>query len=92
MTIKEQICAEIERLREEAVMASFGNDTEWLRSRVATCVDILAFCDTLPEQSVEGLEKEIARYLRKECSADNEPSISEIARHFAEWGAKHAGK
>lgn len=38
------------------------------------------------------LEEEIARYLREECSADDEPSISDIARHFAEWGATHLKK
>lgn len=43
--------------------------------------------DSLPKQPAsEGLEEEIARYLREECSADDEPSISDIARHFAEWG------
>ena len=52
MSIKEQIRAEIERIRSEAVMASFGNETSWLRSRVATCVDILSFLDTIPEQPV----------------------------------------
>lgn len=34
------------------------------------------------EQPEVDLEKEIARYLREECSSDNEPSISEIAHHF----------
>ena len=47
---KDQAIAEIERIRSEAVVASFGNDADWLRSRVATCVDILAFLDTIPEQ------------------------------------------
>lgn len=46
----------------------------------------------LPEQPVDGLEEEIARYLREECSSDDEPSISDIARHFAEWGAEHLKK
>jgi hypothetical protein len=41
------------------------------------------------EQPVEGLEDEIKRYLHEECSGDDEPSVSEIARHFAEWGAEH---
>jgi len=31
------------------------------------------------------LDEEISRYLRDECSADNEPTISEIAKYFAEW-------
>ena len=56
MNIIETIRAEIERIRSEAVMASFGNDSDWLRSRVATCVDILAILDTM-EQPVEGLEE-----------------------------------
>lgn len=33
---------------------------------------------------------EIRRYLREECSSDDEPATSETARHFAEWGAEHA--
>lgn len=46
---------------------------------------------TLEELAKEGepvskdLEKEIQRYLREECSSDDEPSIGEIARHFANW-------
>ena len=38
------------------------------------------------EQPVDGLEEEITRYLRDECSSDDEPSVSEIARHFYELG------
>lgn len=44
------IKAEIERMHQEAVLAAFGNDTDWLRSRIGTCVDILAFIDSLPEE------------------------------------------
>ena len=41
----------------------------------------------------EGLEEEISRYLREDCSDDDEPSISEVARHFAKWQAdKDLGK
>lgn len=40
----------------------------------------------------DDLEEEIARYLCEECSADDEPSTSDIARHFAEWGAGNAKK
>lgn len=57
--------------------------------RTAEDNEIINLLDTLPEQPVEGLEEEITRYLREECSSDNEPSVSEIARHFAEWGAEH---
>jgi len=38
------------------------------------------------------LEEEINRYLREECSDDDEPGIHEIAEHFAEWGAEHLKK
>ena len=37
----------------------------------------------------EGLEEEINRYLREECSNDDEPGIHEIAEHFAQWGAEN---
>lgn len=41
------------------------------------------------EQSEVDLEKEIKNYLATKCAGDDEPSVSEIARHFAEWGAIH---
>ena len=31
------------------------------------------------------LEEEVKRYLCEECSGDDEPAVSEIAHHFAEW-------
>lgn len=40
---------------------------------------------TLSEGPDKSLEEEIQRYLREECSGDDEPTVSEIARHFAEW-------
>lgn len=45
--------------------------------------------DTLEEEPDKSLEEEIRRYLREECSSDDEPTTSETARHFAEWGAEH---
>lgn len=48
----EKIKAEIERMHQEAVLAACGNDTDWLRSRIGTCVDILAFIDSLPEEDL----------------------------------------
>lgn len=45
------------------------------------------------EQPVEGLEEEIATWIPAHISGgDDEPSVSEIARHFAEWGAEHLKK
>lgn len=43
----------------------------------------------LESEKPMNLEEEINRYLQEECSGDDEPSISEIARHFAQWGAEH---
>jgi hypothetical protein len=55
-------------------------------------IDILAWLDTLESEKPMNLEEEINRYLHEECSDDDEPSISEIARHFAQWGAEHLKK
>lgn len=83
MSIKDQIRAEIERQKEINKKVLDGQ----LRDGCLYAFNqVLAFLDTLPEQPMEGLEEEIARYLREECSADDEPSVSETARHFAEWG------
>ena len=50
MTKVQAIKAEIMRMHQEAVLAACGNDTDWLRSRIATCVDLLSFIDSLPEE------------------------------------------
>lgn len=87
---KEQICAEI-KVQKNAAEVSYvpGDDNNYWYGKVVLCDELLAFIDSIPEQPVNGLEEEIARYLRDECSSDDEPSISDIARHFAEWGAEH---
>ena len=54
--------------------------------------ELLTFLDTLSEEPDKSLEEEIQRYLREECSGDDEPTVSEIARHFAEWQAKQGVK
>lgn len=56
---------------------------------------LLSFLSTLEKSEKpmqEGLEEEISRYLREECSDDDEPSISEVARHFAKWTAEKFAK
>lgn len=60
MSIKEQIHHEIMRMHQEAVLAACGNDTDWLRSRIGTCVDILAFIDSLPDESRDMPRQETA--------------------------------
>ena len=46
---------------------------------------MLAECRGYEEEPDKSLEEEIRRYLREECSSDDEPATSETARHFAEW-------
>lgn len=38
------------------------------------------------EQPEVDLEKEIKNYLATKCAADDEPCVSEVARHFYELG------
>lgn len=59
MTTIDKIRAEIMRMHQEAVGLAIGNQTDWLKSRVATCVDLLSFLDTLDESEDERIRKEI---------------------------------
>ena len=84
MTIIEQIKAEIER---RITDNTFGAKLE--------LIDILAWLDTLESEkpmNQEGVEDEIERYLRVECSSDDEPSVSEIARHFYDLGCRRTAE
>lgn len=58
--------------------------------------DLLRFLSDLEKEcekptTAEGLEEEISRYLREDCSK-GQPSIREVVRHFAKWGAEHIKK
>lgn len=85
-----KIKAEIERQQKENVnydenggFASYCDSSAW-----SALDSILTFVSGLEESEKpmqEGLEEEISRYLREECSNDDEPSISDTARHFAQW-------
>ena len=87
-----KIKAEIEKLK-KAQEVSEDKDYAQYELDVAcgydmACNDILSFLSTLESEkpmNQEGLEEEISRYLREECSNDDEPSISDTARHFAQW-------
>lgn len=90
MNIKETIRAKIERMLE------FDKDvkTNYYIGRRDAEMEILALFDTLPEQPVEGVEEEIKRYYADNFDyiSSEQPTLSiltNIARHFAEWGAKH---
>jgi hypothetical protein len=58
-------------------------------------VDVDKYMDEVrgrePEKPMN-LEGEINRYLREECSDDDEPGIHEIAEHFAKWGYLRAAE
>lgn len=84
----EQLKAELDKRYAEYRTKMKTDDFTYYEG-MADALDLFEqYIDTFPEQPVEGLEEEITRYLREECSSDNEPSVSEIARHFAEWGRK----
>jgi len=59
----EKIRQEIIKMRELAAISAVGNHTDWLESRIATCGDILAFIDSLPEEKPsEDLEEAAQDY------------------------------
>lgn len=104
-SIVKGIREEVEKIRNEAAQESIGNKTEWLKSRVATCVDILTALDSLDDDlnsENKELSKEISRFIRKNIDkhfpTDDdvyidectwEDTIMEAARHFYEMGKKH---
>ena len=97
MTIIEQIKAEIERQQKENVnydenggFASYCDSSAW--SALDSMLTFVSGLEESEKPMQEGLEEEISRYLREECSDDDEPSISDTARHFAQWGAEHLKK
>ncbi len=50
-------------------------------------VELLDFIASLQQEQPEvDLKEEIKNYLTTECAADDEPSVSEVARHFYELG------
>ena len=57
----EIIKAEIERMHQEAVLAYHDYPTDWLESRIATCVDILTIIDSLTKEKPDKTD-ELPRY------------------------------
>ena len=95
MTNIEKICQEIERLKN---IAENNNASEYLRGQARVCRVILSFIDSLPEEEPsEDLEEEIQGMYQAIFGTDiiNRremvylETFDMIARHFAEWGAKH---
>ena len=83
----DKLKAEIER--RIALYSSLSENTV-NPNRIDEDRQILRFLSTLEsEKPMDGLEDEIKRYLREECSDDDEPGIHELAEHFSQWGAEH---
>ena len=57
-------------------------------SYIPQCLDAVEYIRN-DSPDVE-LEEEIRKYLCEECSSDDEPTITEIARHFYELGKLNA--
>ena len=60
-------------------------DALWYQGHRKMCAELLTFLNTLTEEPDKNLGEEIQRYLCEECSGDDDPTVSEIARHFAKW-------
>lgn len=73
---------EIKRLRQEIKDEKDPLAPNQKAGYLFALTDMESFLDSLQEETPTDLEQEITRYLYKECSSDDEPSVSEIARHF----------
>ena len=101
MNIKETIRAEIERRKNEwQALLDKGNavSPKIVQELINEDLNILNFLDTLPEQPAsKELYEEVNRYYSDNFAylTSDQPTLSiiaNIARHFAEWGAKHLKK
>ena len=73
----EKLIAEIERRKKQDVT---------FRER-SILIDMENAITSLQQEQPEvDFEKEIKNYLSTKCAGDDEPSVSEIARHFYELG------
>lgn len=93
--IKEQIRQEIERQRSLIEGLFIEGDNSFYEGQDNAYNHLLAFIDSLPEEkSSEDLEEEVKRYYSDNFTyiSSDQPTLSiltNVARHFAEWGAKH---
>ena len=102
MSIKDQIRAEIERQKEYSRKMSDKVNSNRMKyyfdGADEVCNQLLSFIDSQSdEQHDEDLETEIATWISAHIkgNADKEMKIvmrwgEDIARHFAEWGARHS--
>lgn len=84
----EKLIAEIERYKQGSAIARFdnaGENADYFQGKVDLCDDLTHIITALQQEQPEvDLEKEIKNYLASKCADDDEPSVSEIARHFYE--------
>jgi hypothetical protein len=106
MNIKDQIRAEIDRLKSQLIRGACAAQIEMeTNCKNEAYNEVRAFLDTLPEQPVEELEEEIKKYfdgwgeigdgdsiITKDSDYVGLKDLPNIARHFAEWGAEHLKK
>ena len=68
------------------IEAEFGAEMR-REGKIQAYNEILSLITSLQQERPEvELEKEIKNYLATKCAGDDEPSVSEIARHFYELG------
>ena len=91
MSIKEQICTEIERLKKNAESAKQEwNDGHYNQNafaedcRIKSFNKLLAFIDSLPEQPVEGLEEAADAHIRRVADAAGHPGWDWTTQDIAE--------
>ena len=79
------------KLRDCLIKEGYLKDAEILQGYISYMNGNNVPMATMDEQEHPevDLEKEIKNYLATKCAGDDEPSVSEIASHFAEWGAIH---
>ena len=86
-----KIKAEIERRTkelDEQIVDIYDSKAVLRKDELQKLLSFLSYLES-EKPMQEGLKEEINRYLREECSDDDEPGIHEIAEHFAQWGAEH---
>lgn len=81
-----EVKAKVDELYDETSIGLSEYDAGLYNGIIETCMKLRGFIKarTSKEQPEVELEKEIKNYLATKCAGDDEPSVSEIARHFYE--------
>lgn len=83
-----EVKAKVDELYDKTSIGLSEYDAGFYNGIIETCMKLRGFIKarTSHEQPEVDLEKEIKNYLATKCADDDEPSVSEIARHFYELG------